>query len=225
MSWDWSTAGNKKDGKPFTVKGPHGKNTYDTKKGTFVWEKNVVPEYHWYNGAMQIRSAEETVDPTTIVRLTWPMGTKDMDDARIFPFKIHHGKTLYDKIDNNLVIPKLFGKKGSGAYWSDYDWQKAVSAGMEYVGLPFSGEYGFVDSVYAFPISHMVAPKADSVACGECHARKGRLDNLTGFYMPGRDRVTPLDLGGWTLVLASLVGVAIHALARIFSFRLRNKED
>jgi octaheme c-type cytochrome (tetrathionate reductase family) len=225
MVWDWTSAGKMKDGKPYTVKGPYGKDIYNTKKGTFVWEKDVIPEYHWYNGAMQIRSAEETVDPSGVVRLTWPMGNKDMENARIFPFKVHHGKTAYDAINNNVVIPKLFGKKGSDAYWQKYDWNKAITAGMEYVGLPYSGEYGFLDSVYAFPISHMVAPKSDSVACVECHTRNGRLDNLTGFYMPGRDRVTALDMGGWTLVAASLIGVAIHALARIFSFRLRKKEE
>jgi len=225
MLWDWTTAGKFKDGKPYTVKGPYGKNIYDTKKGTFVWEKDVIPEYYWYNGAMTIKSAENTIDPAEVVRLTWPMGTKDMPEARIFPFKIHHGKTAYDKINNKVVIPKLFGPKGTDAYWQTYDWQKAITAGMEYVDLPYSGEYGFVDSVYAFPISHMVAPKADSVACGQCHSRQGRLSNLKGFYMPGRDRVTSLDIGGWTLVIASLIGVFLHALGRIFSFRLRKKED
>ena len=39
MWWDWSKAGKKKDGKPYEVKGEHGKDIYNTKKGEFRWGK------------------------------------------------------------------------------------------------------------------------------------------------------------------------------------------
>ena len=59
----------------------------------------------------------------------------------------------------------------------------------------------------------MVAPKEKAVACSECHIQDGgRLANLAGFYMPGRDRLSLLDSVGWLLVLGHLVGVAIHGL-------------
>jgi hypothetical protein len=51
----------------------------------------------------------------------------------------------------------------------------------------------------------------------ECHAKGGRLDHLEGFYMPGRDSVQILNMGGWALVAASLLGVALHGLGRFFS--------
>lgn len=58
----------------------------------------------------------------------------------------------------------------------------------------------------------------------ECHRKGGRLANLTGFYMPGRDSVQMLDMGGWTVVGVSLVSVIIHGLGRIFSSVARKKE-
>jgi hypothetical protein len=64
----------------------------------------------------------------------------------------------------------------------------------------------------------MVAPKDKALACTECHRRpNSRLACLTGFYMPGRDRIKLLDMAGWLLVLGALVGVSLHALGRIVS--------
>ena len=47
MYWDWSTAGQLMDGKA-KIKGKDGKPAFDKKKGSFVWERNVVPEYYWF---------------------------------------------------------------------------------------------------------------------------------------------------------------------------------
>lgn len=99
----------------------------------------------------------------------------------------------------------------------NFDWKLALTEGMEYAGLPFSGEYDFVETSYVFPTTHMVAPKEASLECGACHSRNGRLANLAGFYMPGRDRSGFIDAIGWAVVIASLAGVAIHGLGRIFS--------
>ena len=123
-----------------------------------------------------------------------------------------------------MVIPKLFGPAGSGAYWSDFDWDKAIEIGQAYNGLPYSGEYDFVDTEYVFPITHMVAPKDQAVACVDCHAKAGRLSHLEGFYMPGRDALRLLDMGGWGLVGASALGVVLHGLGRFVSSFGRRKE-
>jgi hypothetical protein len=75
-----------------------------------------------------------------------------------------------------------------------------------------------VDTTYVFPITHMVAPKENVVACNECHTRDdSRLANLAGFYMPGRDKFQLLDSLGWILVLGHLLGVGIHGLTRMFT--------
>ena len=44
--WDWSTAGNLKDGKPFVVKNAKGDVTYcdNSMKGDFVWADKVAAE-------------------------------------------------------------------------------------------------------------------------------------------------------------------------------------
>jgi hypothetical protein len=148
------------------------------------------------------------------VAVSWPVGGKDDVNSRIFPFKVHRGKTPYDKVNKTMVIPHLFGKPGTGAYWGDFDWKKAAASGMSYAGLPFSGEMDFVETSYVFPITHMVAPKNKALTCSECHAKNGRLANLTGFYMPGRDVNKVIQYLGWAVVFGSLAGVFIHGLGR-----------
>ena len=221
MNWDWSVAGDKKR-EP--KKDANGKTDYDPKKGSFVWEKNVRPHYEWFNGSIKGTTAKDVIDPTSTVRLSWPVGDPSDPKSRIFPIKVHTGKTPYDKVHKTMVIPKLFGPKDSGAYWADFDWDKAIEVGQAYNGLPYSGEFDFVDTEYVFPITHMVAPKDQSVTCVECHAKAGRLDHLGGFYMPGRDSVRLLDMGGWAMVAASALGVALHGLGRFLSGLGRKKE-
>jgi hypothetical protein len=111
-------------------------------------------------------------------------------------------------------VPHVFGQD-EAAFWKTYDWAKAIKVGMESVGLNFSGEYGFVETEYWWPITHMVAPKEKAVACDGCHSRDGRLAKLGGFYMPGRDSFPWLDKIGWALVLLTLAGVLGHGLLRL----------
>ena len=227
MSWDWSTAGKKKDGKPYVEKDDLGKPAYDTKKGNFVWEKNVKPEYFWYNGAMEHLTVKDTIDPAATVALNRPLGSRDDPDSRIFPFKVHTGRQPYDKINKNMAILHLFpkGKDDNSAYWKTYDWGKAIEYGMNYAGLAYSGEYDFVETSYVYPITHMVAPKKNVVSCAECHvSQDSRLAKLAGFYMPGRDGAGIIDTLGWILVVGSLIGVGIHGIGRMFTNGRRRKE-
>ena len=120
--------------------------------------------------------------------------------SRIFPFKVHRGKQGYDKVNKTLLIPHLFGKKGTGVYWAEYEWKKAFRTGMEYAGLSFSGEFDWVRTSYVFPTTHMVAPKENALSCAECNSKQGRLANLGGFYMPGRDANKVVTYIGWLVV-------------------------
>jgi octaheme c-type cytochrome (tetrathionate reductase family) len=222
MYWDWSTAGKKNEkGKPFARKGPLDRPSYDSKKGDFVWEKNVVPEYFWFNGSIENVMATTKIDPGQPVRLTKIMGDRNDPMARIYPFKVHRGKTMYDKGNNTMVVPKLFGKKEDGAYWGNWDWNTAIKAGMDYVGLPYSGEYGFVETEYAFPITHMVAPEENVLSCEACHSKQSRLADLGGFYMPGRDANSALNWIGMLGVIGALIGVSLHGIGRVVA-RNRN---
>jgi len=220
MWWDWSKAGDKKRE---MTKDKYGKPTYDPKKGEFIWAKNVVPEYYWFNGTILNVQATDKIDAVNApISLTTVVGGKDDPNSLIYPFKVHRGKQPYDKVNSTMVIPHLFGKPGTGAYWGGWDWGEAITVGMEYAGLPYSGKYDFIETEYHFPITHMVAPAENVVACAECHSRNGRLAELSGFYMPGRDSSAVLNYIGWTVVIASLIGVLIHAVVRMVSpFRRR----
>jgi octaheme c-type cytochrome (tetrathionate reductase family) len=228
MWWDWSTAGRKKGGKPYMEKDAFGKPSYFTKKGDMRWEKNVLPEYFWYSGSMEHLTVKDTIDPSKPVWLNSPVGTPEDPEARIFPFKVHKGKQPYDKVNKNVVILHLFpkGKEDNAAYWKTYDWDKAIRYGQKYAGLDFSGEFDFIETRYVFPTTHMVAPKEMAVGCSECHVREtGRLRNVAGVYMPGRDAFGPLNTAGWVLVAASLAGVLLHGLGRIFTSGNRSGEE
>ncbi len=219
MWWDWSKAGQKNEnGKPFSKK-KDGRPIFDTKKGEFRWAKNVEPEYYWFNGVIKNVLLTDKIDPGQVVKLNYPEGDAEDSKARIYPFKIHRGKQPYDKVHKTMVVPKLFGPKGSGSYWTQYDWKTAITRGMEYVDLPFSGEYDFLETEYVFQTTHMVAPKEKSLSCTECHSRDGRLANLAGFYMPGRDANGTLNIIGWGSVIAALIGVLGHGAGRLLSRR------
>lgn len=220
MTWDWSTAGKKKDGKPYKEKGEFGKPVYDTKKGNFTWGKNVVPEYIWFNGKFDAITLENKIDPTqTPVPVNQPGGSYDDPESRLWPMKIHYGKQAYDTVHKNLVLPKLFGKKGTDAFWKKYDWAKSFEAGMKEAGIEYSGKFDWIETSMYWPITHMVAPAEKSVSCSECHSQNGRLQKVQGFYLPGRDRVWPVEAGGWTLVLITIAGVFWHAGKRYLSNR------
>ncbi|MDY6904608.1 MAG: tetrathionate reductase family octaheme c-type cytochrome [Thermodesulfobacteriota bacterium] len=216
--WDWSKAGRKKDGKPYAEEGPLGKHVYMTKKGEMRWEKNGQPAYFWYNGSIRHLALTDTINPENPVWINQPVGSREDNMSRIFPFKIHKGRQPYDKIEKRFVVPHLFpsAKDDSDAYWKGFEWGPAIKAGMAYAGLPYSGEFDFVETRYVYPITHMVAPKENVVGCRECHISDGgRLANLAGFYMPGRDGFTILNVIGWLVVFGSLAVVMLHALVRM----------
>ncbi len=215
--WDWSTAGRFKNGKFVVKKGPLGRPIYHTKKGTLKWGKNLIPEYHWYNGTMSYVLAGDPIDPSKApIALIKPVGSPKDPNSRIFPFKPHRGRQPYDPIHKILIVPKLFGKKGSGAFWAEFDWKKAAAAGMKEAGLAFSGEVGFIDTLYYSPLSHMVSPKEKSLRCEDCHIRNGgRLKSIAGVYIPGRNYFGGLDRICFVLVILTLIGVLGHGLIRL----------
>ncbi len=216
MWWDWSKAGKLKNGSPYIENDATGRPIYKSIKGSFKWEKNVVPEYYWYNGSIKTVMAGDKINPKETVRISWPVGSREDPNARIFPFKIHRGKQPYD-IVNNIFLAPLLSPEENG-YWKTFDWQDSSKRGMEIMGLPFSGKIGFVDTEYVFPTTHMVAPAKNALTCSECHVRSGgRMKNLAGFYMPGRDSFKLLDMLGWACVLAACAGVLLHGLGRLFT--------
>lgn len=220
MYWDWSTAGRlDENGQEITEHDAFGNHSYLSIKGNFLWDREVVPEYVWFNGTADHYLLGDQVD-TFPVQMNTLKGSYSCANSKIIPVKVHRGKTPYDPETKMLLQLKTYGtEKGQGAFWKDFEWAPAAEKGMEYVGLPFSGKVDFVETEMYMPINHMVSPIAETVSCIDCHSREGRLKDLGGFYMPGRDRVKILDHLGVGILLLSLVSVFIHGVLRMIISR------
>jgi len=163
--WDWSMAGDdsRKD----------DTHSYLKIKGEFVYKRDVVPEYRWFDLTMDrylIGDQVATDGPTAINR---PRGSRGSPDAKIWPFKIHRGKQPYDKANSVIIPPVTSGKDG---YWHNFDWDNALRLGAAETGLTYSGEYGFIETEMYWPLSHMVTPADRAVGCTDCHGEGGRMD-------------------------------------------------
>lgn len=221
MSWDWSTAGKlTPEGKPVVKKDESGHVVYHGKKGDFTYAANVAPEYTWFNGKVKYTLLDDKLDvQAEFTPINQFEGSPDDGKSRIWPVKVFRGTQPYDPVNKTLVIPHTAGKDAT-AYWANFDWQKAIESGMAFAGRPFSGEVDFIRTQMTWPITHMVAPAENALACADCHTKDGRLQGIEGVYMPGRDSNRLLDMFGWTLALLALIGVLIHGAIRIVT---RNK--
>jgi octaheme c-type cytochrome (tetrathionate reductase family) len=224
MSWDWSTAGRlTPEGKPIIKKDAEGHVVYDSKKGNFSFGENVVPDYLWFNGTVEYVLADDKIDPGQTVRINRFVGRADDPGSRIWPVKIFQGKQPYDQMYLTLLNPHTWGPDDYTSLWTNFDWKKALESGMQATGRPYSGEYGFVQSEMTWPITHMVAPKEKALNCVECHSRQGRLQNIAGIYLPGRDRVEWLDTAGYSLAGLAFLGVLGHGALRIVASKKRKE--
>jgi len=171
MNWDWSTAGQDL---------PEDTHTYLKIKGSFVYEHNFTPAYMWSNGASTRYIFGDVIDPSVTTLINNPQGSVTDKSAKIWPFKIHTARQIYDTFYNYLLQPKTVGE---GGYWTEFDWDQAARLGSEAVGLAYSGSYGFTDTEMYWPLSHMVAPKENALQCNDCHGENGRLDwESLGYY-------------------------------------------
>ena len=214
MWWDWSQAGKMgNDGKPVSIFNEAGNEIYNSKKGDFVWEKDIVPEYRWFNGSIQYTLAQDKFDPSTIVDINKFQGDATDPNALIWPIKLMRGKQPYDVENNTFVIPHTTDKDG---YWKTFDWDSAIIKGMAAANLPYSGKFGFVETTMSWPLAHMVAPAKESLTCEDCHNKNGRLAKVEGMYLPGRDGNSLLDMGGFAILGLTFLGVGVHGALRLF---------
>ena len=165
LSWDWSQAG---QDLPIT-----NSHLYLKIKGRFTWVKGAQPEYDWYNGTGSRYLLGDKIDPATVTRIAAPLGDREDPKARIYPFKIHRGKQVYDTENLTFILPHTYGDKG---FWTQFDWNDALRIGSEATGLPFSGEYDFAPTEMYMPQNHMVVSKEKALQCPDCHGPSGRMD-------------------------------------------------
>ncbi len=238
MVWDWSTAGRlNEDSSQIHEADADGNHNYLSIKGTFVYDDHVKPEYMWFNGlADHILITDSIIDIP--IQMNTLMGSYNDKGAncesntcsKIWPVKVHRGKQPWDPVFRKLVQPKLWSaNKGDSAYWVDFDWDKAIVAGMKYTGLPYSGTYDFVETEMYWPLNHQVSSADKSLKCVDCHtsSEDGRLAELKGFYLPGRDHYDFIEYIGILLVLLTAAGVTIHGGIRIILRKncLHKKEE
>lgn len=156
--WDWSKAGDS------TRKEDHHK--YLKIKGEFEYTKNLIPELYWYNGKADIYILGDKIDDSKTTAINLPHGNRNDKNAKLWPFKVHRGKQIYD-VKNKILIPPT--TSGEGGFWREFDWAKAAKLGAETAGLDYSGEYGFTSTEMYWPLSHMVSSKDKALSCTECH--------------------------------------------------------
>lgn len=172
-SWDWSTAGQNID--PIPVDPVTGRPTYDKKKGTFIWEKNVRPILRVHNGKwnkLVINVNDQFT--TTPVMMAEPAADPNDQSAMIYPFKRIVGKQIADANNKIMLVPHLFGLAGgSNPYWAKYDWNLALEDAAAYTGQTYSGAFEFVDTEMLLSVNHEVAPSAMTLGeggkCADCH--------------------------------------------------------
>lgn len=221
MTWDWQKAGQLKDGKPFMKKDEKGNVVYDSKKGSFTFGENVVPDYIWFNGKVSYTLQGEKINPKELVKINRFLGSPDDPNARVWPVKRFIGNQPYDTVNNVLLVPHVTGAPADAAYWNTFDWNKALDVGAKATDTNFSGKYDFVKTEMIWPITHMVAPKDKAVACIECHSPNGRLKDVPGLYVPGQVQFPWLERIGWIAAGLAVLGVLLHATLRLLS---RNKK-
>jgi octaheme c-type cytochrome (tetrathionate reductase family) len=221
MTWDWSTAGKlTPDGKRMQIKDASGHHDkYDSIKGDFTYESDVVPEYAWINGKVKYTLLGDPVNTQGVTKINEYGGSPTDGQSRIWPLKVFRGKQPYDLETKSLLVPHTavgYGEKDDSGYWANYKWDAALQAGAEAAGQKFGGKFDFVSTEMSWPITHMVAPKADALTCTQCHSKSGRLASIQGVYMPRRDANGMLDIIGWLAALGTLAGVMLHGALRIY---------
>ncbi|MCE1163769.1 MAG: tetrathionate reductase family octaheme c-type cytochrome [Bacteroidetes bacterium] len=228
MEWDWSTAGKLKDGEPYEEDDSLGNHTYLSIKGTFKWDRNVKPDYIWFNGTAEHYllgdSIKDTTKPVEINKLN---GSYSDRASKIIPVKIHNALQPFDQGTGMLIQPKLFSDNyGEGAFWKDFNWKTAAAEGMKDVNLPFSGKLSFIKTIMYWPVNHMVSTKEKSLQCVDCHTRNNsRLAGLKDFYMPARDYNPIIETGGTAVIILTLLGTAAHGILRIKFSGKRKKQN
>ncbi len=228
MYWDWSTAGKLRNGEPYVEEDSMGNHAYMSIKGSFVWKKNVKPDYIWFNGtASHYLEGDKISDTTRPLVLNQLNGSYSDGESKIIPVKIHESKQPFDPINRILIQPKLFAdNKGEGAFWKDFNWQTASESGMKDANLSFSGKISFIRTKMYWPVNHMVSSKEQTVKCKECHTRnQSRLAGLKDFYMPGRDFSRPIETAGIWLIVLSFIGVLTHGTFRIINSKKNKRSD
>ncbi len=189
--WYWSEAG--QNISPIPKDPDTGRAAYDKKKGFFNWEFNVRPVLRWYNGDWERKfvGINDTYEEVP-VPLATPLGDRSDPNAMIRPFKLMVGDQVVDPVNQRVMVPHLFGTiTGPNPYWGKFDWNLALQDSSLYTGVPYSGEYDFVDTTMFLTVNHEIAPADQALGQG------GIIGGCMDCHDPGNEYVEWEELG-WT---------------------------
>ena len=173
VEWYWESAGQNID--PIPVDPATGRDTYDKKKGTFVWANDVRPTLRYFNGKYEKFLIGDNDQYTSLPAvLADPVGDYTDPEAMIYPFKKMIGNQPADANNNTILVPHLFGTIGGpNPYWGKFDWNLALEDGAAVTGQAYTGEYEFVATEMYLSVNHEVAPKEMAYGmngqCQNCH--------------------------------------------------------
>ncbi len=175
VEWYWATAGQDIPVEDIPID-EFGNPTYNKLKGDFVFDMFVEPEILWYNHEWDrmVVGQNDTWTQVPVV-IAAPTATIDTTGAKLYPFKKMIGNQPADMGNQRILSPHLFGVSETypSPYWGVWDWNLALQEGAAYTGLPYSGEWGFVDTVMYLSINHEVAPATEARQCIDCHGPEG----------------------------------------------------
>ncbi len=182
LSWDYSVVG-----KHLKLPPSEGKSAIDDGRGSYVWAKNVLPAYRWYDGTVnRYMKGDKVKNLSKTVVMESPFGSVKQKEAKIYPFKVYFGN---QPVDTEFLYLLTFNNfKG---LWEHKDWNRALADGPKGSGLPYSGKHKFIKTVSYIVQTHEVAPKKDALTCGDCHLGGKRMDWKALGY-----KGDPMHMGG-----------------------------
>jgi hypothetical protein len=154
-------------------------------------------------------SITDKIDDSKVLELNRVEGSASDPNARIWPFKVMHGKQPYDTGEQDPGGQPCVWRRRHRVLEATYDYEKSIKAGMDYAGLPYSGKFGFIETRMNWFITHMVAPKEKAVPCRTATPARKRVA-----WRPSPTSTCPVATAtagstSWGLAIAGAIGAGL----------------
>ncbi|MCP4215497.1 MAG: cytochrome C [bacterium] len=146
---------------------------WDQSKGQFLYGKNVVPVYYWFNLKSHRLIPGDKITPGETTYLNKPDGDISQRASLIRPFKTFQSMLPYDNLSNRLLPPLNIQQK---CLQSESEFSRILIANAGKNNIPYTGKYTLIKTVMLRPLSHMVAPANKALQCIDCHGANSRMD-------------------------------------------------
>jgi hypothetical protein len=125
---------------------------------------DLTPTYAWFDGTSEVYvlGQSPSLNANGQYELGVPNGGVNSPNAQINPMKEHTSNSARHDATGQLIPHSTF------KYFVTGDFNQAVEDGMAWAGL--SGSWTLVNVHTYQTLNHGVEPKANALACGQCHA-------------------------------------------------------